>query len=86
MDPNPPFPLSVLSRLCQNTSITLILHFTDQKPTIKSCYLEVRQVVFSIINLIFEFWCFKTTFCNISAISYQTVLVVEEAGAPVENP
>ena len=27
----------------------------------------------------FDFWCFKATFSNISAISWRPVLVVEEA-------
>jgi hypothetical protein len=35
--------------------------------------------------LIFDFWCFNTTFNNISAISWRPVLVVEEAGVPGEN-
>jgi hypothetical protein len=29
--------------------------------------------------------CFNATFCNISAISWRPVLVVEEAGVPGEN-
>jgi hypothetical protein len=33
----------------------------------------------------FDFWCFNATFSNISAISWQPVLVVEEAGVPGEN-
>jgi hypothetical protein len=33
----------------------------------------------------FDFWYFKATFNNISAISWQPVLVVEEAGVPGEN-
>ena len=33
----------------------------------------------------FDFWCFNTTFSNISAISWRPVLVVEEAGVPGEN-
>jgi hypothetical protein len=33
----------------------------------------------------FDFWCFNATFNNISAISWQPVLVVEEAGVPGEN-
>jgi len=33
----------------------------------------------------FDFWCFNATFNNISAISWRTVLVVEEAGVPGEN-
>ena len=32
-----------------------------------------------------DFWCFNTPFNNISAISWQPVLVVEEAGVPREN-
>jgi hypothetical protein len=35
--------------------------------------------------MIFYFWCFNATFSNISAISWQPVLVVEEAGVPREN-
>ena len=33
----------------------------------------------------FDFWCFNATFSKISAISWQPVLVVEEAGVPGEN-
>jgi len=33
----------------------------------------------------FYFWCFNATFSNISAISWWTVLVVEEGGVPGEN-
>jgi hypothetical protein len=33
----------------------------------------------------FNFWCFNATFSNISAISWQPVLVVEEAEIPGEN-
>jgi hypothetical protein len=36
------------------------------------------------IDLI-NFWCFNTTFNNISAVSWRPVLVVEEAGVPGEN-
>ena len=38
----------------------------------------------SLIDFI-DFWCFKATFSNISAISWRPVLVVEEAGVPGEN-
>jgi hypothetical protein len=37
------------------------------------------------LDLIFDFWYFNATFNNISAISWQTVLAVEEAGIPGEN-
>jgi hypothetical protein len=33
----------------------------------------------------YNFWCLSATFSNISAISWQPVLVVEEAGVPEEN-
>ena len=33
----------------------------------------------------FDFWCFNATFNNISAISWQPVLVVEETGVLREN-
>jgi hypothetical protein len=32
-----------------------------------------------------DFWCFNSTFCNISALSWRPVLVVEETGVPGEN-
>jgi hypothetical protein len=35
-----------------------------------------------LIDLIFDFWCFNATFNNISAISWRTVLVMEEAEYP----
>jgi hypothetical protein len=37
------------------------------------------------VKLIDWFIMFNATFSNISAISWQTVLVVEEAGVPAEN-
>jgi hypothetical protein len=37
------------------------------------------------IMIYFYFWCFNATFSNISAISWQPVLLVEEAGVPGEN-
>ena len=36
-------------------------------------------------DFIFFCWCFNGAFNNISAISWQPVLVVEEAGVPREN-
>ena len=33
----------------------------------------------------FDFWCFNVTFSNISAISWRSVLVVEDVGVPGEN-
>ena len=33
----------------------------------------------------FFFWCFNTTFSNMSAMSWRPGLVVEEAGVPGEN-
>jgi hypothetical protein len=36
-------------------------------------------------DFLFDFWCFNTTFSNISAISLRPVIVVEEAGVPGEN-
>ena len=35
--------------------------------------------------LMIDFWCFNATFNNISAISWRTILVVEEAGVPADN-
>jgi hypothetical protein len=35
--------------------------------------------------IIFYFWCFNSTFSNISAISWQPVLVVEEARVPARR-
>jgi sulfur relay (sulfurtransferase) DsrF/TusC family protein len=32
-----------------------------------------------------DLWCFNSTFNNISAISWQSVLLVEETVVPVEN-
>jgi hypothetical protein len=32
-----------------------------------------------------DFWCFNATFNNISAITWRSVLAVEEAGVPGEN-
>jgi hypothetical protein len=39
----------------------------------------------SILVLMIDFWHFNATFSNISAISWQPVLVVEEVGVPGEN-
>jgi hypothetical protein len=40
---------------------------------------------FAFYNLLFDLFVFNATFSNISAISWQPVLVVEEAGVPGEN-
>ena len=37
-----------------------------------------------LVDLI-DFWCFNATFSNMSAISWRSVLVVEEAGVPGKN-
>jgi len=36
--------------------------------------------------ILFDIWCFNATFNNISAISWRTVLVVEEAGSTRWEP
>ena len=41
--------------------------------------------IYCMYCLIFDFWGFNATFSNIGAISWQPVLVVEEAGVPEEN-
>ena len=47
------------------------------------CYYVLIHVL--LFSVIVDFWCFDTTFSNISAISWRPVLVVEEAGVPGEN-
>jgi hypothetical protein len=42
------------------------------------------EVFFSNMTMIDFFGCFIATFSNISAISWRSVLVVEEAGGPGE--
>jgi hypothetical protein len=37
------------------------------------------------IDFDFDFWCFRATFSNISAISWRPVSVVEEAGVSGKN-
>jgi hypothetical protein len=39
----------------------------------------------SFVDDLIDFWYFNATFSNISAISWQPVLVVEEVGVPGEN-
>jgi hypothetical protein len=41
--------------------------------------------LYQSIDRLIDFLVFNTTFSNISAISWQPVLVVEEAGVPGEN-
>jgi hypothetical protein len=51
-------------------------------------YVEVFKtdvIVFIGIIIWFDLLCFNATFSNISAISWQPVLVVEETGVPGEN-
>jgi hypothetical protein len=38
-----------------------------------------------VFDFFSDFWCFNATLSNISAISWRSVLVVEEAGVPGEN-
>ena len=45
--------------------------------------LDEKNVI--IYDLILDFIVFNATFNDISAISWQPVLVVEEAGVPEEN-
>ena len=42
-------------------------------------YQDYRKI------FLIDFWCFNATFSNISAISWQPALVVEEAGVHGEN-
>ena len=66
---------------------------TNQKTQVSTTRTTVLQSVrcwggisCPINDLIrFDFWCFDATFSNSSAISWQPVLVVEEAGVPGEN-
>jgi len=46
--------------------------------------VTVKMIV-TVNEFEFAFLCFNATFNNISAISWQPVLVVEEAGVPGEN-
>ena len=56
-----------------------------------TCISDVFKVFMTIdvfycyIQKQIDFCCFNTTFSNISAISWRSVLVVEEAGVPGEN-
>jgi hypothetical protein len=43
------------------------------------------DLLYNILIIFLDFWCFSATFNNISAISWRPVLVVEEAGVPGEN-
>ena len=53
---------------------------------IKYIYLLLSLLTSALkVNCRLDFWCFNATFSNISAISWQPVLVVEEAGVPGEN-
>ena len=49
------------------------------------CSKKYKNEEWMIWFLFIDLWCFNATFHNISAISWQPVLVVEEAGVPREN-
>ena len=49
----------------------------------RSC--SFNQIQKQYMVCLIDFWCFNTTFSNISAISWRPDLVVEEAGVPGEN-
>ena len=49
----------------------------------KRCYTENEAIC--MLDFVVDFWCFNSTFSNISAISWRPVLVMEEAGVPEEN-
>jgi hypothetical protein len=48
-------------------------------------FLFLIGFISSSMDMIFDFWCFRATFNNISAISWRSALVVEEAEVPGEN-
>jgi hypothetical protein len=52
---------------------------------LKFLHLAYSSNIFSQIKNIFDFWCLTPLSANISAISWRSVLVVEEAGVPGEN-
>jgi hypothetical protein len=55
--------------------------FTDDKWLLFHDYnglLMTGRSIYKIIGLV-GFWCFNATFSNVSAISWRTVVVVEEA-------
>jgi hypothetical protein len=52
---------------------------------LKIIYQCVEHVYSYIYDLDIDFWCYNDTFSNISAISWRSVLVVEEVGVPGEN-
>jgi hypothetical protein len=45
---------------------------------------QVTIIAENYFDLI-DFWCFNATFSNISAISWRSVLLVEETEVPEEN-
>ena len=75
-------PTLLINRYCDAFDIfyfteTRVNFFSQKEPV--SLLPQKDKVWFN------DFWCFNATFNNISAISWQPVLVVEEAGVPGEN-
>ena len=48
-------------------------------------WMKLNPRYITQILILVNFWCFIATFSNISAISWRPLIVVEEAGVPVEN-
>ena len=87
------FPISSSTNLCKSViswRSDLLVEETgvpgENHPHDKLYHMLLYRVHLAWTDLIwFDFWCFNATFNNISAISWQPVLVVEEAGVLWEN-
>ena len=72
-----------------DSSITQLNSISSLRVPSSNCIVyhvwEFPYLITNNIMIDFDFWCLNATFNNISAISWQPVLVAEEAGIPGEN-
>jgi hypothetical protein len=71
--------------MCVSVMILSIEKKYDRTNVNNICYMYARQMWFQLCRLRFRVMAFNVTFNNISVISWQSVLLVEENGVPGKN-
>ena len=71
--------------MCVSVMILSIEKKYDRTNVNNICYMYARQMWFQLCRLRFRVMAFNVTFNNISVISWQSILLVEENGVPGKN-